>query len=204
MAGQLYVISGPSGVGKSTIVRGVRGRVKGLAYSISYTSRKPREGEVDGVDYHFVERDTFETMIQESAFAEWAEVYDAFYGTPLDGLKAQMSQGLDVILDVDGQGAENLKKRFKESILIYVLPPSLETLDERLRRRGTDEEEVIRARFEKALREIKRCLYYDYIVFNENIDKAVEEVTSIILSVRARRSKQLPMVEKIFSVSLSS
>lgn len=204
MAGQLYVISGPSGVGKSTIVRGVRGRVKALAYSISHTSRKPREGEVDGVDYHFVERDTFERMIQEGAFAEWAEVYDAFYGTPLDGLQAQMSQGLDVILDVDGQGAENIKKRFKDSILIYVLPPSLEALEERLRRRGTDEEDVIRARFEKALREIKRCLYYDYIVFNENIDKAVEKVTSIILSVRARRSKQLPMVEKIFSVSLSS
>jgi guanylate kinase len=204
MAGQLYVISGPSGVGKSSIVRGVRGRVKGLAYSISHTSRKPREGEVDGVDYHFVERDTFKRMIQEGAFAEWAEVYDAFYGTPLDGLQAQMSQGLDVILDVDGQGAENIKKHFKESILIYVLPPSLETLEERLRRRGTDDDEVIRARFEKALREIKRCLHYDYIVFNENIDKAVEEVTSIILSVRARRSKKLPMVEKIFSVSFSS
>ncbi len=204
MTGQLYVISGPSGVGKSTIVRGVRGRVKGLAYSISYTSRKPREGEVDGVNYHFVDRETFEGMIQEGAFAEWAEVYDAFYGTSLDDLKAQMSQGLDVILDVDDQGAENIKKRFNESILIYILPPSLETLEERLRRRGTDEEEVIRARFEKALREIKRCLYYDYIVFNEKIDKAVEDVTSIILSVRARRSRQLPMVEKIFSVSLSS
>jgi guanylate kinase len=204
MDGQLHVISGPSGVGKSTIVRGVRGRVKDLAYSISYTSRKPREGEVDGVDYHFVDRETFEGMVQEGAFVEWAEVYDAFYGTPLDGFKAQMSQGLDVILDVDGQGAENIKKHFTESVLIYVLPPSLETLEERLRRRGTDEGEVIRARFEKALREIKRCVYYDYIVFNENIDKAVEEVTSIILSVRARRSKQLPMVEKIFSVSLSS
>ena len=204
MAGQLYVISGPSGVGKSTIVQRLRSGVKGLAYSISYTSREPREKEVDGVNYHFVDRETFERMIQEDAFAEWAEVYDALYGTSLDGLQTQMSQRSDVLLDVDSQGARNIKKHRKESILIYILPPSLETLDERLRGRGTDEEEIIRARFEKALREIKRCVDYDYIVFNQDIDKAVEEVTSIILSERARRSKRLPMVEKIFNMSLSS
>jgi guanylate kinase len=150
-----------------------------------------------------VDREKFEKMIEEKAFAEWAEVYDDLYGTALDVLQDQMSQGLDVLMDVDSQGAANIKKQFKESLLIYILPPSLEILDERLRARGTDAEEVIRARFEKAIREIKRCVDYDYIVFNEDIHKAVEEVTSIILSGRARKSKRLPMAMKIFNIPFS-
>lgn len=203
MSGQLYVISGPSGVGKSTIVQQLRNGVKDLAYSISYTSRKPRQKEVDGVNYHFVDRETFEKMIQEKAFVEWAEVYDALYGTSLDVIQNQRSQGLDVVLDMDSQGAANIKKHFEESTLIYILPPSLEILDERLRGRGTDAEEVIRARFEKAIREIEQCVDYDYIIFNEEIDRAVEELTCIILSDRARKSRRLPTVEKIFDMPLS-
>ena len=203
MSGQLYVISGPSGVGKSTIVQQLRNSVKDLAYSISYTSRNPREKEVDGVNYHFVDRETFEKMIQEKAFVEWAEVYDALYGTSLDILQKQRSQGLDVVLDMDSQGAINIRKHYEESTLIYILPPSLEILDERLRGRGTDAEEVIQSRFEKAIREIEQCVDYDYIVFNEEIDRAVEELTCIILSHRARKSRRLPTVEKIFDMPLS-
>ena len=203
MSGQLYVISGPSGVGKSTIVHQLRNEVKDLAYSISYTSREPREKEVDGVNYHFVDRETFEKMIQEKAFVEWAEVYDALYGTSLDVLRNQMSQGLDVMLDIDSQGAANVKKQFEESILIYILPPSLDILGERLKGRGTDAEEVIRARFEKAIKEIKRCVDYDYIVFNEEIDRAVEEIACIILSNRARKSRRLSTVEKVFDMPLT-
>jgi guanylate kinase len=203
MSGKLYVISGPSGVGKSTIVHRLISNVKDLGYSISYSSRSPREKEVDGVDYHFVDRETFEKMIQEKAFVEWAEVYDALYGTSLDVLQNQRSQGLDVVLDMDSQGAVNIRRHYEESTLIYILPPSLEILDERLRGRGTDAEEVIRARFEKAIREIKRCVDYDYIVFNENIDRAVEELRYIILSDRARKSRRLPTVEKIFNIPLS-
>lgn len=203
MSGQLYVISGPSGVGKSTIVQQLRNGVKDLAYSISHTSRKPREKEVDGVNYHFVDRETFEKMIQEKAFVEWAEVYDALYGTSLDVLQNHRSQGLDVVLDMDSQGAANMKERFEESTLIYILPPSLEILDERLRGRGTDAEEVIQTRFEKAIREIERCVDYDYIVFNEEIDRAVEEIICVILSDRARKSRRLPTVEKIFDIPLS-
>jgi len=203
MSGQLYVISGPSGVGKSTIVHRLISNVKDLGYSISYTSRSPREKEVDGVDYHFVDRETFEKMIQEKAFVEWAEVYDALYGTSLDVLQNQRSQGLDVVLDMDSQGALNIKKRYEESTLIYILPQSLEILDERLRGRGTDAEEVIHARFEKAIKEIKQCVDYDYIVFNENIDRAVEELRYIILSDRARKSRRIPAVKKIFDIPLS-
>ena len=203
MSGQLYVISGPSGVGKSTIVQQLRNGVKDLAYSISYTSRKPRKKEVDGVHYHFVDRETFEKMIQEKAFVEWAEVYDALYGTSLDVLQNQRSQGLDVVLDIDIQGAANVKKQIEESTFIYILPPSLDILGERLRGRGTDAEEVIRARFEKAIREIERCVDYDYLVFNEEVDRTVEEISHIILSNRARKSRRLSTVEKVFNMPLT-
>jgi guanylate kinase len=203
MSGQLYVISGPSGVGKSTIVHQLRNEIKDLAYSISYTSREPRENEVDGVNYHFVDRKIFEKMIQEKAFVEWAEVYDALYGTSLDSLRNQMSQGLDVVLDIDSQGAANVKKHFEESRLIYILPPSLDILGERLRGRGTDAENVIRTRFEKAIREIKRCVDYDYLVFNEEIDRAVKEIKCIILSDRALKSRRLSTVEKVLNIPLT-
>lgn len=203
MTGQLYVISGPSGVGKSTIVHQLRNTVKDLAYSISYTSREPREDEVDGVNYHFVDRETFEKMIQEKAFVEWAEVYGALYGTSLDVLQNRMSQGLDVVLDIDSQGATNLKNHFEESTLIYILPPSLDILDQRLRGRGMDPEEVIRARFQRAIREIERCVDYDYIVMNEEVDRAVEEIACIILSNRTRKSRRLFMVEKVFDIPLT-
>jgi guanylate kinase len=142
-------------------------------------------------------------MIQEKAFVEWAEVYGALYGTSLDALDEQISQGLDVVLDIDIQGAVNVKKHFKESALIYILPPSLDALGERLRGRGTDAEDVIRARFEKAIREIERCADYDYLVFNEEIDKTVKEIICIILADRARKSRRLSTVEKIFHIPLT-
>lgn len=203
MSGQLYVISGPSGVGKSTIVHQLRNEIKDLAYSISYTSREPRENEVDGVNYHFVSREVFEKMIHAKVFVEWAEVYDALYGTSLDVLQNHMSQGLDVVLDIDSQGAANVKKHFEESRLIYILPPSLDILGERLRGRGTDAEDVIRTRFEKAIREIERCVDYDYLVFNEEIDRAVKEIKCIILSDRARKSRRLSTVEKVLNIPLT-
>jgi guanylate kinase len=204
MSGQLYVISGPSGVGKSTIIQRLRKRVTDLGYSISHTSRKPRDKEVDGVNYHFVERKTFKRMIQEEAFVEWAEVYHDLYGTSFSSLQGQMDQGLDVMMDLDSQGAKNIKRHFKETILICILPPSLEVLEERLRDRASEDEEVINARLEKAFKEIKGCVDYDYIIFNEDLEKTVGEVVSIILSERSRKSKRLPIVEKIFGVSLSS
>ena len=203
MSGQLYVITGPSGVGKSTIIRRLRKQVPGVGYSVSHTSRKPRKKEADGVNYHFVDRATFEKMIGEKAFVEWAEVYDDLYGTSFSSLRSQTDQGLDVVMDLDRQGAKNIKKSFADSILIYILPPSLEELEKRLRGRASDDEAEIRARLEKARKEIENCAAYDHIIFNENLDKTLEEVTSIILSERSRSSRRLPLVEKTFKISFS-
>ena len=201
MHSQLYVISGPSGVGKSTIINQIIKKVKGSGYSISHTSRLPRGKEVDGVHYHFVERKKFRHMIDDGAFVEWATVYDDFYGTSYASLKDQMDQGLDVVMDLDILGAENVKKHFKDAILIYVLPPSLEELEKRLRGRATDVKIVIGERLKKVQTELKACVGYDYIVFNKDLHTVVHEVESIITSVRCLKSKQLPLAEKIFRIS---
>jgi guanylate kinase len=200
MSGQLYVITGPSGVGKSTIIRRLRKKLPRLGYSVSHTSRKPRKNEADGVNYHFVDRETFEKMIEEKAFVEWAEVYQDLYGTSLSSLRSQTDQGLDVVMDLDSQGAKNIKGSFEDSVLIYILPPSLQGLEKRLRGRASDDEAEIRARLEKARKEIQNCVDYDHIIFNEKLDKTVEEVASIILSERSRKSRRLPIVEKTFNI----
>ncbi len=184
MPGQLFIISAPSGAGKSTILTAVKKRVSGLGYSISHTTRKPRGDERNGVDYHFVDDRTFTKMINEGAFVEWAKVYDNFYGTSSSNLQDQTSSGLDVLMDVDIQGGQNIKDRFPDSVLIFLLPPSLEELERRLRERGTDNEPVIRARMESAADDIKNCTWYDYIIVNDKLEKAIDETQSIIMSKR--------------------
>jgi guanylate kinase len=204
MSGQIFVITGPSGVGKSTIISRLRKEIPGVGYSVSHTSRKPRKNEADGVNYHFVDRATFEKMIGEKAFVEWAKVYEDLYGTSFSSLRSQTDQDLDVLMDLDSQGAKNIKKSFQDSVLIYILPPSLQELEKRLRGRASDEEAEIEARLEKARKEIENCVDYDHIIFNENLDKTLQEVASIILSERSRRSRRLPLVEKNFKISFSS
>ncbi len=200
MSGQLFVISAPSGTGKSTVAMAVRQRVPGLGYSISHTTRKPRGDERDGVDYHFVDDETFTKMIDEGAFVEWAKVYDNFYGTSSSGLKDLTASGLDVLMDVDIQGGRNIKNRFPDSVLIFLLPPSLEELERRLRKRGTDDETVIRARMESAADDIKNCVWYDYIIVNDKLETAIDEAQSIIVSERCLTERQLPGIRKLFDV----
>ncbi len=190
MYGQLFVISGPSGAGKSSIVKALLSRTEGLVYSISHTSRRPRGSEQNGIEYHFVDAGTFNRMIEAGAFVEWAKVYDDFYGTSFSGLEGQTASGLDVLLDVDIQGARNIRKHFENSVLIYVLPPSLEILEKRLEGRGTDDEGVIKARMEKALDDMDNCLWYDYIIINDDLEKAITEAKSIIISERCRTARQ--------------
>ncbi|HEJ84175.1 MAG TPA: guanylate kinase [Desulfobacteraceae bacterium] len=200
MPGQLYVISGPSGVGKSTIIKILRERVDGLGYSISHTSRRPRPGERNGVEYHFVNPETFEGMIEKGAFVEWARVYDHFYGTAFTSLEDQVNRDLDVLLDLDPQGGGRIREAFPGSILIFILPPSPQALEERLRGRATEDEGVIRARLEKARREIRECLHYDYLIFNLDLGRAVTEAASIITADRCRKVRQLPKLEKTFDL----
>ena len=198
MSGQLFVVSAPSGAGKSTILAAVKKRAPSLGYSISHTTRKPRGDEKNGVDYHFVDDRTFTRMIDEDAFVEWARVYDNFYGTASSSLQAQISSGLDVLMDVDIQGGQNIKDRFPDSVLIFLLPPSLEELERRLRKRGTDIEPVIKARMESAAEDIKNCMWYDYIIVNDKLEKAINETQSIIISKRCATSRQLPEVKRLF------
>ena len=194
----MFVISAPSGGGKSTIAAAVRERVTDLAYSISHTTRGPRRGEEDGVDYHFVDQPTFSRMIDEGAFLEWARVYDALYGTASSGIRDLMASGRDILMDVDTQGGRNIKHRFPESVLIFLVPPSLDALEERLRKRGTDDEQVIHTRMEQAMDDIRNCAWYDYIVLNDELEKAIHETQSIIISERCLTERQLPKIKRMF------
>jgi len=203
MSGQLFVISAPSGAGKSTIVKALKERTNGMGYSISHTSREPRKTEKNGVDYHFVEREAFTGLIDADAFAEWAEVYGDLYGTSFSNLEEQTAKGLDVLLDLDTRGAWNIKHRFEDSVLIYVLPPNLETLESRLRARGTDDESVIRMRMAKASHEIQKCAEYDYIIINDDLENAVEHAQAIVLAERCRTARQAGLVKKLFGISHS-
>lgn len=199
MPGQLFVFSSPSGAGKSTIVNALRNRIDGLGYSISHTTRKPRGAEEDGIDYHFVDRKKFNIMIEEGTFVEWAKVYDDFYGTCFLNLSKQLETDIDILLDLDTQGARNIKTHFKKSVLIYVLPPSMEILEKRLKERGTDDEGVIETRMKKASDEIKNCLWYDYIILNEDLKRAIGEAQAIIMSERCRSIRQAPNVKRLFA-----
>ena len=156
MGGQIFVLSAPSGAGKSTIADALMKRVEGMAYSVSHTSRPPRGRERNGIDYHFVSRHTFKEMIEKQAFLEWAEVHGHFYGTALDAIKIRMSSGVDILMDVDVQGGRNVKKRFSDAVLTFILPPSLEILETRLKGRGTDDRNVIQKRMAQASEEIKK------------------------------------------------
>jgi len=195
----LFVISAPSGGGKSTIAAAVRKRVEGLGYSISHTTRRRRRDEQDGVDYHFVDNTTFTKMIDEGAFLEWARVYDHLYGTSSTGIGELMASGRDILLDVDVQGARNIKSRFPESVLIFLVPPSLQVLEQRLRKRGTDDDAVIRGRMEQAADDIGNCAWYDYTIVNDMLDRAIDEAQSVILSERCRTERRLPQLKRMFN-----
>jgi guanylate kinase len=199
-AGRIFVVSGPSGSGKSTLIRELRQKVPGLGYSISHTSRPPRGQEKNGVEYHFVSKESFQKMVENGEFVEWAEVYQDLYGTSVSSLRSQITMRLDVIMDIDVQGARNIKDHFKDAILIYVLPPSLEILEKRLRERGTDDEKAIRTRLKKAGKEIKNCVSYDYLLFNDQLDQTVEELKSILVAERCRKSVRLSKAQTLFNL----
>lgn len=200
MKGNIYIFSGPSGAGKSSVIKELRSRMTGLGYSISHTSRPQRHNEIDGVDYHFVSEPEFHKMVDEAAFVEWASVYGHLYGTSVEGLRSQTEKGVDVILDIDSQGAKNIRSLFPESVLIYILPPSLETLEKRLRSRATDNDDVIERRYTKAVDDLKDCEWYDYLIINDDLEGAVGQAEAVILSGRCRTSRMYPAVKQILGI----
>jgi guanylate kinase len=200
--GKLFVISAPSGAGKTTLLKRVMSTLPGLVFSISHTTREPREGEQDGVDYHFVSQGQFLDMIDRELFLEYAEVHDNFYGTSKDAIEMQLDDGLDVVLDIDVQGAAILRRKGRpEATHIFISPPNLNELERRLRGRGTESEETIKLRLKNAATEIKAAAEYEYLIINEKIDEAAHLLASIILAERAR-AHRMPSGKKISNIMI--
>jgi guanylate kinase len=196
--GQLFVITAPSGTGKTTIIDIIRKNVEGIGYSISHTTRPPRRGELNGVHYYFIAREDFEKMIEANEFVEWAIVYDQLYGTSMSSVESTLSSGKDLLLDLDIQGAQEIKKQFREATLIFILPPSLEILHERLQRRSAQDDTNIDLRMKKAVEEIIRCRDYDFLIVNDDLNQAAREVEAIIIARRAQTERRFTLVQEIF------
>ena len=184
--GFLFVVSAPSGAGKTTLCRAITDSLGNITHSISYTTRKPRPGEIDGRDYFFVTEERFKNMIEAGDFAEWAEVHSHLYGTSRRVLEDVMGRGMDVILDIDTQGAMQIKEKFATAVFIFIMPPSLDILEERLRNRKSDNEEEIKKRMRRAREEIRDYAKYDYIIVNRDFDRALNELRSIFIAERSR------------------
>ena len=195
--GQLFVLSGPSGVGKSSLRTGVRKRFPELAYSISYTTRAPRQEESEGRDYHFVSLETFLAMKEAGAFFECAQVYGNYYGTSRAQLEKHLNDRRDLLLEIDVQGARQVKEHFPRACFIFVLPPDRETLKKRLNERGTEQGGDVEARLDNASRELGEASWYDYLIINDVLEEAVEALAAIILSTRCRRQAILPRVRNL-------
>lgn len=197
--GILFVVSAPSGAGKTTLCRNVLETLPDIKFSVSYTTRSPRQGEVDGVHYNFVDKEEFRGMIASSEFIEWAEVHGNFYGTSRKKIAEMTLAGIDVLLDIDVQGARQVKESLPDSILIFILPPSFEVLKERLTGRMTDTDEVIERRLKKAADEIGEYKNYDYVIVNNVIENALTELKSVIIAERVRTYRlDSKLIEKNF------
>ncbi|MFS0643547.1 guanylate kinase [Siminovitchia sp. 179-K 8D1 HS] len=188
--GILIVLSGPSGVGKGTVRKAVFSRPDAkFEYSISMTTRKPREGEVDGVDYFFKTREEFEQLIREGKLLEYAEYVGNYYGTPIDYVKETLASGKDVFLEIEVQGAKQVREKFPDGLFIFLMPPSLGELKKRIISRGTESVELIHNRMEAAKREIELTSMYDYIVENDDVERAVDKINAIVQAEHCRSER---------------
>ncbi|EAT14650.1 guanylate kinase [Desulfuromonas acetoxidans] len=197
--GVLFVVSAPSGAGKTTLCKRMIDIFPNLGHSVSFTTRPMRGGETDGVDYHFVSVDTFRRMIDDNAFVEWAQVHDNYYGTALKTLEDARLQGHDVLLDIDFQGAAQLKKQAAEAVFVFIAPPDMDELERRLRQRGTDSDAVISRRLDNAAGELREAQWYDYIVINDDIDHAAKQLQGIIEAETCRGRHVYPFVEQMIA-----
>jgi len=187
--GVLFVISGPSGVGKGTLRKELFKRMEGLTYSVSCTTRQPREGERDGVDYRFIDMETFMNYVKENKFLEWAKVHGNYYGTLESDVRKLLDEGHDIVLEIDVQGALQVKNKMPEAVLIFIMPPSEEELIKRLDRRGTENDRELEERIKNAKKEILESKKYDFIVVNDDLKKAVEELEKIFEDVKNKMRK---------------
>jgi guanylate kinase len=194
----LVVVSGPSGAGKSTICARLLDEFDEFEVSVSTTTRKPREGEEDGVSYHFVSHEEFQRLRDADEFIEWAEVHDNFYGTSKAVVEAALEGGRSLLFDIDYQGAENLKKAVDSAVLIMLLPPDMDTLEQRLQGRGTDSDGVIETRIENAAEEIGNYELFDYVVINEDLGHTYDLVRAIVLAERARVERNDTLIHRRF------
>ena len=190
MPGNLFIVCAPSGAGKTTLVDALLERERGIQLSVSYTTRAPREGEKDGLDYHFVDRARFESMIAAGDFLEHAHVHGNYYGTSRDWIEREIAGDHDVLLEIDWQGAAQVRGIFPDLIGMFILPPSLEELRRRLKGRGKDSDETIERRIAGAREEISHVLEFEYIIVNDRFEQALEEIRSVVRAARVSRARQ--------------
>ncbi len=202
-SGTLYIISAPSGAGKTSLVKALLEQTAQIIVSVSNTTRAPRPGEVDGKDYHFTEVEAFKKMIAEDAFLEHAQVFDNFYGTSQAHVMEQMANGVDVVLEIDWQGAQQVREKMPQALSIFILPPSREELENRLRGRNTDSDEIIERRMRDAISEMSHYNEFDYLVFNDDFDTALGELRAIILARRQRAEAQIAQNQSLLDALLA-
>lgn len=196
--GVLIVLSGPSGTGKGTVCQDLCRKNPNLYCSISVTTRPPRKGEKDGENYYFISEERFQELVEQGAFLEWARVYGNFYGTLRQQVEEKLHEGFDVLLEIDIQGAKLIRQRCKEAVFIFLLPPSMEELWQRIQGRGTDGLEAIKYRFDAAYQELQEIWEYDYVVLNENVSDAVKMIEAIISAEKCSIKKNKDILSRFF------
>lgn len=201
--GKLYIISAPSGAGKTSLVKQMAADLDDLLVSVSHTTRQQRPGEIHGKDYYFVSEEEFQAMLAQQDFLEYAQVFDHYYGTARQTVTENLNAGSDVILEIDWQGARQIRKKMPECLSIFILPPSTAVLEQRLRKRGQDSELIISRRMQDAVAEMQHNDEYDYLLVNDDFDQALMQLKSIVISERLKKTRQKPALAALLAELLS-